>query len=119
MEELQTQNHPAGSKPPIQLSLRKKITFSLIIFVILFLFSCTVGEILVRIFTDPPLYIAHPILGGTLRPNVTTVYKRGNLQQVVKINSFGFHDEEYPLEKPKNTKRILILDKRTFQWINL
>ena len=28
---------------------------------------------------------------------------------MVKINSFGFHDEEYPLEKPNNAKRILIL----------
>jgi hypothetical protein len=68
-----------------------------------------VAELALRLTGDAPLYMAHPVLGGTLRPSIRSRYKRADVDQEILTNAHGLHDEEYPLEKPAGTKRVLVI----------
>ncbi len=59
----------------------------------------------------PPLYIADPILGFRLKPNLHTFYQAPNQPPIsINISSQGFREDKiYPYQKPKNTFRILML----------
>ena len=49
------------------------------------------------------------VLGTVFIPGAKGVYKSVNGQVLIKINSLGLRDEELPIEKPKEEKRILVL----------
>ena len=68
-----------------------------------------IGEGVARLTLTPPLYIADPRVGTSLRPNLVSRFTRSDVDQVVVTNSHGFHDAEYPRAKPEGVKRVLIL----------
>ncbi|MGD9035576.1 MAG: SGNH/GDSL hydrolase family protein [Syntrophobacterales bacterium] len=49
------------------------------------------------------------VLGTVFIPGAKGVYKSVNGQVLIEINSLGLRDEEFPLQKPKGEKRILVL----------
>ena len=49
------------------------------------------------------------LLGTVFIPGSKGIYKSVNGEVLIKINSLGLRDEEFPLEKPKSEKRILVL----------
>ena len=49
------------------------------------------------------------LLGTVFIPDSKGIYKSVNGEVLVEINSLGLRDEEFPLEKPKSEKRILVL----------
>lgn len=56
------------------------------------------------------IYATDPKTGlMVLNPNSTFVYRKSCFNNLVKTNSFGFHDAQITLEKPANTTRIAVL----------
>lgn len=91
------------------ISLRKRLLFAGLATILIGLTFFLLGEILIRLLTDPPLFIADPQFGSILRPNNKTRYVQRDVDQIVITNRFGFHDKDYLLEKPAGTRRILVL----------
>lgn len=93
----------------IALSFRKRVFFYGIAAILMVSLLFLLGEIAIRILTDPPLFIADPQFGSILRPNNKTRYIQRDVNQQIITNQFGFHDENYTLEKPPGTYRILVI----------
>lgn len=90
-------------------STARKLAFTGVAFALAGALVLGLAELALRLFGDAPLYMAHPVLGGTLRPGIRTRYRRADVDQEVLINAHGFHDEEYPRAKPPGTRRVLLL----------
>ena len=95
----------------------KRGTDWLFTFAILIIFTLTAGELLVHIFKYKPLNEMtfykfrqrDPILDHSFIPNSTGKLGSKEFRTTYKINSMGFRDYEYALNKPDNVERILIL----------
>jgi len=51
----------------------------------------------------------HPSLGWSLIPNKEGLWENQEFSNIVRINSAGFRDREYSLEKPAGVFRIIVL----------
>ncbi|MFH8086729.1 MAG: SGNH/GDSL hydrolase family protein [Candidatus Aenigmatarchaeota archaeon] len=83
--------------------------------------GCPCKEIGVGFPACPSLFqkkSENPLLHSELRPNYTQIYDGTWVCEsptTIKINSYGFRDYEYSLEKPSNTIRIVAVgDSHTF-----
>jgi len=85
-------------------------------------FALAIAEIVSRIIpiandTNPVYKLAHEVLPYVMKPNSEAVSLQGHL---IKINSHGLRDYDYPFPKPEGTFRILVLgDSVAFAYGNV
>jgi lysophospholipase L1-like esterase len=103
----------------------KSIFTNFLITLITLLIIFVIGEIICRtVFTfskEGPtainihIFKASDIYGWGHEPKTIEKFGYGEPKPTIKINSLGFRDDEITINKPKNTKRIIILgDSFTF-----
>lgn len=102
-------SNPQSSVCRSGLSPGKKFFFWCLLVSISLVFSLGIGEIVLRLFVDPPLLLPHTLLGSTLRPNSVLHYKNADVDNIVETNRFGFHDFDYAMKKPEGTKRVVVI----------
>lgn len=91
------------------MSWKRKLAFSLFTFGLVCASVLVGAEVLLRLFSHAPLYIADPVQGSILRPNIRSRYARADVDQEIVTNRWGFHDEDYPQEKPAGHRRVVVL----------
>lgn len=91
------------------MSWKRKLAFTLFTLLLVGTGVLVCAEIALRQLSHPPLYIADPVQGSLLRPNIRTRYVRADVDQEIVTNRWGFHDEDYALEKPRGYRRVVIL----------
>lgn len=92
----------------MNLSLKKKIIFSLIPTLLVFIFL----EIALRSsgqFAPIRFRCYHPVLGSSYCPNIDGLVDLKFFKRNLKINSDGLIDQEYSINKPANTLRVAVL----------
>jgi len=96
------------------LSLGKRIVFSLISLLLVFLFFGVLGEVALRVlpmgrYQSGIFRQYDPLLGESLIPNVSVIHRRGCFEGLVQTNSWGFRDRERSLQKPPGTYRVAVI----------
>lgn len=97
-------------------SLLRRILFRLLILGLSLFAGLTLAELALRrfwpqesFFVGRGMYLPDPDAGHVLKPNHGTAY------DPIRINSHGFRDREYPMEKPAGVYRIACIgDSFTF-----
>ena len=95
----------------MKISNRPSLSVNLILVIFSILLSIGIAEIVCRIIqitndTDPTYKLAHEVLPFVMKPNSESVSHHGHL---IKINSHGLRDYEYPYEKADGVFRVLVL----------
>ncbi|MBF0594281.1 MAG: SGNH/GDSL hydrolase family protein [Candidatus Omnitrophica bacterium] len=102
----------------------KEISVRILLVILGIMIPLAVGEVIVRIFDIPPRPMASsiniyqlsddPIIGYGYRPGYKVSYTaQSSANKGFEINRDGFRDIEYPVKKPGNTYRIVILGDST------
>jgi hypothetical protein len=112
---LNSDSIPAASPAP-ELTLPKKILYTIIVLIVLFACLWIVGELVLRVvslhfisYRSSPFRQYDPDLGVSLIPNRHVSHGRGCFHGVVYINRWGFRDRERSLEKSPGEYRIAML----------
>lgn len=105
----------------MQLWIKRTVQLSLILLFTLLFLELATRILMPQIAISPVLGKLDPILGYTLKPNVTAIHKTTEFNTLVHINSRGYRSSELDYLRntgtQNGTKRILFLgDSMTYGW---
>ena len=118
----QLQTDPTTQAP--QLSVKKKIVFTLIAWAFLMFCLACIGEIFLRVaplgkFQSSPFREYDPNIGIALIPDKTVHHNKGCFQGLVETNSFGMRDRARTLDKSPGVFRIAMLGDSVVEGVHV